>query len=195
LDEAQVVARTLGIDVLPLEIRRGEDIAPAFEGLKGKADALYVSLNPLMNAHRIRINTLALGARLPTLVPFRAFVEAGGLMSYGPNQSDVWRRAAGYVDKILHGANETSAACSRCPRCAADLSGSMPGLSENRSSLGSFCHFTRPVSAVSKLRPSSPSMVHVAAVYAKGISIREVSHRRLLLRAPPAATRPRRRSA
>jgi len=72
LDEAQVAARTLGIDVLPLEIRRGEDIAPAFEGLKGKADALYVSLNPLMNAHRIRINTLALGARLPTLVPFRA---------------------------------------------------------------------------------------------------------------------------
>jgi ABC-type uncharacterized transport system substrate-binding protein len=104
LNEAQVAARTLGIDVLPLQIRRGEDIAPALEELKGQADALYVSLDPLMNTHRIRINTLALGARLPTLLPFRGFVEAGGLMSYGPNQPDVWRRAAVYVDKILHGA-------------------------------------------------------------------------------------------
>jgi putative ABC transport system substrate-binding protein len=77
LNEAQVAAGTLGIDVLPLKIRRGEDIAPAFEGLKGQADALYVSLDPLMNTHRIRINTLALGARLPTLLPFRGFVEAG----------------------------------------------------------------------------------------------------------------------
>ena len=104
LNEAQEAAGTLGIDVLPLEIRRGEHIAPAFEGFKGQADALYVSLDPLMNTHRIRINTLALGARLPTLLPFRGFVEAGGLMSYGPNQPDVWRRAAIYVDKILHGA-------------------------------------------------------------------------------------------
>ena len=57
-----------------------------------------------MTAHRVRINILAVGARLPTLVPFRAFVEAGGLMSYGPSQPEVWRRAADYVDKILRGA-------------------------------------------------------------------------------------------
>jgi ABC-type uncharacterized transport system substrate-binding protein len=104
MGEAQAAARTLGLDVVPLEIRRGEDIAPAFAALKGRADALYVALDPIMNAHRVRINTLALGARLPTLLPFRAFVEAGGLMSYGPNQPDVFRRAADYVDKILRGA-------------------------------------------------------------------------------------------
>jgi putative ABC transport system substrate-binding protein len=56
-----------------------------------------------MNAHRVRINILAVGARLPTLVPFRAFVETGGLMSYAPNQSHVFRRGADYVDKILRG--------------------------------------------------------------------------------------------
>jgi putative ABC transport system substrate-binding protein len=104
MHEAQAAARTLSIDILPLEIRSGEDIARAFETLKSRTDGLYVVLDPIMNAHRVRINTLALGARLPTIVPFRAFVEAGGLMSYGPNQSDIFRRAADYVNKILRGA-------------------------------------------------------------------------------------------
>jgi putative ABC transport system substrate-binding protein len=102
--EAEAAARTLGIDIVPLDIRREADIAPAFEALKSRAEALYVVLDPMMNAHRIRINILALGARLPTLVPFRAFVETGGLMSYGPNQPDIFRRAADDVDKILRGA-------------------------------------------------------------------------------------------
>jgi putative tryptophan/tyrosine transport system substrate-binding protein len=104
MNEARAAAHTLSIDIVPLEIRRGEDIAPAFEALKSRAQALYVVLDPIMNAHRVRINILALGARLPTVVPFRAFVEAGGLMSYGPNQPDVFRRAADYVNKILRGA-------------------------------------------------------------------------------------------
>jgi putative ABC transport system substrate-binding protein len=102
--EAKAVARSLGLEVATLEIRRAEDIVPAFESLKDHADALYVTADALLNANRIRINTLALGARLPTMHAFRESVEAGGLMSYGPNLASMFRRAAEYVDKILRGA-------------------------------------------------------------------------------------------
>src|SRR5947207_764968 len=102
--EVQATARTLGIEVITLEIRRGEDIAPAFEALKGRAEALYVVVDPLLNTHRIRINTLVLAARLPTMHTLREQVEAGGLMSYGANFPDLFRRAADFVDKILRGA-------------------------------------------------------------------------------------------
>jgi putative ABC transport system substrate-binding protein len=101
---AQTAARTLGLEVVPAEIRRAEDIAPTFEGLKSRADALYVVGDALVITHRIRINTLALAARLPTIYYFREYVEVGGLMSYGPNIPDLFRRAADYVDKILRGA-------------------------------------------------------------------------------------------
>ena len=104
MDEVQAAARTLGLDVATFEIRRAEDIAPAFEALKGRAEALYVVGDALVITHRIRINTLALAARLPTMFVLREFVEAGGLMSYGPNFADLFRRAADYVDKILRGA-------------------------------------------------------------------------------------------
>jgi putative ABC transport system substrate-binding protein len=100
---AQTAACTLGLEVVPAEIRRADDIAPAFEGLKSRADALYV-VDALVITHRIRINTLALAARLPTIYYFREYVEVGGLMSYGPNVPDLFRRAADYVDKILRGA-------------------------------------------------------------------------------------------
>ena len=104
MGEAESAARTVGLDVVRLEIRRAQDIAPAFEALKGRADALYVCIDALANANRIRINTSALGARLPTMHGSRDYVEAGCLMSYGPNYPDLFRRAADYVDKILHGA-------------------------------------------------------------------------------------------
>jgi putative tryptophan/tyrosine transport system substrate-binding protein len=104
-EQLQAAVRAVGLEILPLEIRRAEDIALAFEGLAGRADALYVISEPLMASNRIRINTLALGARLPTLHGLREYVEAGGLMSYGPNVLDQFRRAADYVDKILRGAN------------------------------------------------------------------------------------------
>ena len=77
---------------------------PAIEALKGRADALYVCIDPLVNTHRIRINTLALANRLPTMYSAGEYVEAGGLMSYGPNFPDLFRRAADFVDKILRGA-------------------------------------------------------------------------------------------
>jgi putative tryptophan/tyrosine transport system substrate-binding protein len=102
--ETQAAARSFGLEVARLEIRRAEDIVPAFESLKDHADALYVTADALLNANRIRINTLALGARLPTMHDFRELVEAGGLMSYGPNFASMFRRAADYVDKILRGA-------------------------------------------------------------------------------------------
>jgi len=102
--QAEAAARRLGLETASLEIRRAEDIAPAFEELKGRAEALYILPDPLLFTHRLRINTLALGARLPTMHLLREYVEASGLMSYGPNWSDQWRRAADYVDKILRGA-------------------------------------------------------------------------------------------
>jgi putative tryptophan/tyrosine transport system substrate-binding protein len=103
MGEVQAAASTLGIHAATSEIRRVEDIAPAFEALKSRSDALYVCANPLMNTNRVRINTLALGARLPTMHTVREHVEAGGLMSYGPNWPDQFRRAAEIVDKILRG--------------------------------------------------------------------------------------------
>jgi len=105
--EVQAAARTLGLEVIPLEIWRGEDIVPAFEALNGRAEALYVSVDPLTNAHRVRINTLAVAARLPTMHAVREGVEGGGLMSYGANIPDLFRRAADYVDKILRGAKSS----------------------------------------------------------------------------------------
>jgi putative ABC transport system substrate-binding protein len=104
LGELQAAARALGLDVATLEIRRAQDIAPAFEALKGRADALYVCPDGLVSTNRIRINILAAGAHLPTMYGSRDYVEGGGLMSYGANYPDMFRRAADYVDKILHGA-------------------------------------------------------------------------------------------
>jgi putative tryptophan/tyrosine transport system substrate-binding protein len=102
--EVQTTARALGLEVVASEIRRPEDIAPAFESFKGRAEALYVCNDPLVTTNRIRINTLALGMGLPTMYNVREFVGAGGLMSYGPNFLDLYRRAADFVDKILRGA-------------------------------------------------------------------------------------------
>jgi putative ABC transport system substrate-binding protein len=101
--EVAATARTLGIDAKTIEIRRVEDISPAFEALKGHADALFVCGDPLFATHRVRISILAIGARLPTMHGQREPLEVGGLMSYGPNFTDLFRRAADYADKILRG--------------------------------------------------------------------------------------------
>ena len=101
---AQIAAGNLGVDTNVLEIRRAEDIVPAFGKLGSGVQALYVCPDALVNANHARINTLALGARLPTMHPFRDFLGAGGLMSYGANNADMFRRAGDFVDKILKGA-------------------------------------------------------------------------------------------
>ena len=83
--------------------KSGENLTQEFEALQGRSDTLYVCSDPLGNTNRIHIGALALGARLPTMYVAREFVEAGGLMSYGPNYPVLFRRAAEFVDKILRG--------------------------------------------------------------------------------------------
>ena len=103
MGEVQVVARKLGLEVTPLEIREAEDIAPAFEGINAKADALYVSPDALFAASRTRLVALATGAHLPTVFSLRDYVQVGGLISYGPNVPALYGRAADLIDKILRG--------------------------------------------------------------------------------------------
>jgi putative ABC transport system substrate-binding protein len=103
MNEFEAAARTLGVEAIPMEVRGTDDIAPALVSLKGRAQALYVVGDPLMNFNRVRINTFALVARLPTMYVQREYVEAAGLMSYGANYPDLNRRAGDYVDKILRG--------------------------------------------------------------------------------------------
>jgi len=104
MGEVQAAARTIGLDVATFEIRQTRDIEPAIEAFKNRAEALYVQGDPLFTSNRLRINTLALGARLPTMHGTREQVDAGGLISYGTNLTDLFRRAGDYVDKILRGA-------------------------------------------------------------------------------------------
>jgi len=104
LAEVQAAAGALGLDVDTLEIRSARDIAPAFDRIKGRSEALYVCVDGLMSSNRIPINILAVGARLPTMHGAREYVEGGGLMSFGANYPDLFRRSADYVDKILRGA-------------------------------------------------------------------------------------------
>jgi ABC-type uncharacterized transport system substrate-binding protein len=99
MDEIDAAARTLGLEVVPVPIQRAEDIALVFEALKGRADALYVVGDPLVNTQRVRINAFALAETLPTMHVQREYVEAAGLMSYGPNYLDLNRRAADYVEQ------------------------------------------------------------------------------------------------
>jgi putative ABC transport system substrate-binding protein len=102
--EIQIAAQTFGLEVVVPEIKAAQEIGPAIESLKGRADALFVQTDPLTNTNRSQINAAALDARLPTSFGVREFAEAGGLMSYGPSFADLFRRAGDYVDKILRGA-------------------------------------------------------------------------------------------
>jgi putative ABC transport system substrate-binding protein len=103
LREAWEAAGALALEVASLEVRSAEDISRAIKSIKGSADALLVAADPLLNTNRMRINTLAIGARLPTIYNFRDSVETAGLMSYGPNLPDLYRRVGDHVDKILRG--------------------------------------------------------------------------------------------
>ena len=102
--EAEATARAVGLETIRSEILRAEDIAPAFDALKGRVEALYVCNDPLAATNRVRINILAVSVRLSTMFIAREYLDAGGLMSYGANFLDLYRRTAELVDKILHGA-------------------------------------------------------------------------------------------
>jgi putative ABC transport system substrate-binding protein len=95
----------LGLEVIPLVISRAEDIADAFKSVKDRVDALYVCVDGLVNANRVKIIRSALDLRLPSIYGTRDYAVDGGLMSYGPDFPDLFRRAAEVVDKILRGAN------------------------------------------------------------------------------------------
>ena len=104
IEEVQVAASKLGFEVVKVEITKTDDIVPGIEALKGRVDALYVCTDPLLTTYRVRINTFAVSEKLPTMYAFREYVQAGGLMSYGPNFPDLFRRSGDFVDKILRGA-------------------------------------------------------------------------------------------
>jgi ABC-type uncharacterized transport system substrate-binding protein len=101
--EVRAAAGTLGLEVTMAEIRHAEDISVAIKALEGRAEALYVAGDPLVTTNRNRIAILAVGVRLPTMHGNRENVDAGGLISYGPNLADLHRRAGDFVDKILRG--------------------------------------------------------------------------------------------
>jgi putative tryptophan/tyrosine transport system substrate-binding protein len=101
-DRVKSTAQALGLEAARLGVWQPQDIAPAVGALRNKADALYVVSDALIAANRARIVRLALSEHLPTIFSYDDYVEAGGLMSYGPNYANLFRRAADMVDKILH---------------------------------------------------------------------------------------------
>ena len=103
LRDVETTVNALGLQFVKCELQRIEDVASVIDGLKGRAEALYVISDPLLFSHRDRVNVLAMSIRLPTIHSFRDHVETGGLMSYGPNYQSMFRRAADFVDKILRG--------------------------------------------------------------------------------------------
>jgi putative tryptophan/tyrosine transport system substrate-binding protein len=104
LAAVEAAARTLDVEIAALKVRTPAEIEPALKTLNGRAGAVYVVQDPLFIANRDLISASTLSKRLPTMNAAREFVEAGGLMSYGANFPDMFRRAADYVDKILRGA-------------------------------------------------------------------------------------------
>jgi putative ABC transport system substrate-binding protein len=103
-EQFEAMAHRIGVETIKLQIRRKEDIAPALDSVEGRVDALWVYPEPLVFTNRYRINTLAVGARLPVMHGVREYVESGGLMSYGANIPAIFRHSAKYVDKVLRGA-------------------------------------------------------------------------------------------
>jgi putative tryptophan/tyrosine transport system substrate-binding protein len=106
IEELKAVAPSLSIELNFVSARTPEEIDPAFSAVsRAHAQALYVVGAPVFNTHRTTLLKLASKARLPAIYYMRHFADAGGLMSFGTDSGDLFRRSAGYVDKILKGAN------------------------------------------------------------------------------------------
>jgi putative tryptophan/tyrosine transport system substrate-binding protein len=105
MNEAQTAARTFGLEVIVSELHRPEDIDPAIEALRGRADALYICADPFVTTNETHINSSALSAGLPTMYGLPENAAAGGLLAYGVDFLELCRRAAEIVDKVLRGAN------------------------------------------------------------------------------------------
>ena len=105
LTELEPVAKALGLKLISLEVRSLDDFEGAFaRAKKERAQALITTTGALINTQQRRVLDFTAKNRLPAIYHYSEFVEAGGLMTYGPNNADVFRRAADYVDKILKGA-------------------------------------------------------------------------------------------
>ena len=105
LRETELAASTFGVQLQFLEVQDSKDIETVFQAAgKGRADALLVLASPFLLSGRNQLVELAAKSRLPAIYPSGDYVDAGGLMSYGANITDLFRRAATYVDKILKGA-------------------------------------------------------------------------------------------
>ena len=104
-NETEGAARSLGLQLQSVEVVRAEDFDRAFSAVtKGRSQAFIMpARNPVGFANRDQIASFAQKNRLPSMFGQEEYVDAGGLMSYGPNNADLWRRAATYVDKILKG--------------------------------------------------------------------------------------------
>ena len=102
--ETLAAAKSLGLALHNIEVRSEPDLAPALEAARRQADALLPLGDPFFTAHRVQIARLAMKHRLPGVFYWKEFTEAGGLMSYGPNLREMYRRAAWHVDRILKGA-------------------------------------------------------------------------------------------
>jgi putative tryptophan/tyrosine transport system substrate-binding protein len=103
LGDVQASAQVLGLDVIRVEIQQANDIAPSIETLMGRAGSLYVTADALTFTNHTQITSLAFAARLPVITGWPALAMGQSLVSYGPNVTDMFRRAAEFVDKILHG--------------------------------------------------------------------------------------------
>src|SRR5713101_4561489 len=103
LKGAEAAARTLGVQLEAVPVRGADDFAPTLKALRGIDGVLHAD-TALFTTHRARLVEAVAGSRLPAIYAARLYVETGGLMSYGPNLPDHWKRAAAYVDKILNGA-------------------------------------------------------------------------------------------
>jgi putative ABC transport system substrate-binding protein len=105
MEQTQVAARRLGIQLQLLEVRNPDELEAAFEAaMRGRAGALIVFDDPVIHSYRARIVALAAKHRLPAMYGTREFADEGGLMSYGPHRPDLYRRSGTFVDKILKGA-------------------------------------------------------------------------------------------
>ena len=105
MSDIEAAARSLGLAIRPIEVGAPYDFDGAFRAAKkDKAGAVFVLFSPGFYIQRVRLAKAALDARVPTMSSGQHFVEAGGLMSYGPTVADYWGRAAYFVDRVLKGA-------------------------------------------------------------------------------------------
>jgi putative ABC transport system substrate-binding protein len=104
-DETQIAAKALGLELHSLEVRRSEELEEAFKSaLAARAGAVITLRNPIFVTQKHRLIALAARARLPAMYDEREFIDAGGLMAYGANLDELYRRTGAYADKILKGA-------------------------------------------------------------------------------------------